>query len=145
MAGPNIEEVRSMAGEAMAADADVDQEDHVSVAAAAPIEGGDEAAEVNHTSPTRSLSATAVPRLAGALPLAVPSARPAMGSKQNHGSHGQVALSIVGESIEEAVAGVMSTRGALFKASRDQLPIPRCCKFLGSIPKAWMVFALTCN
>ena len=46
------------------------------------------------------------------------------------------ALSIVGDTIEEAVQGVMQARRTLFQAQKDSMPIPRCVKYLGGLPKA---------
>ena len=45
-------------------------------------------------------------------------------------------MTIVGDTIEEAVAGAIHARGSLFKATRDDMLIPRNIKCLGNIPKA---------
>ena len=63
-----------------------------------------------------------------------PSLQPNQSSKPNV-SQG-FALSIVGDTIEEAVAGVMQARRTLFQAQKDSMPIPRCIKHLGGLPKA---------
>ena len=63
-----------------------------------------------------------------------PSLQPNQSSKPNV-SQG-FALSIVGDTIEEAVAGVMQARRTLFQAQKDSMPIPRCVKYLGGLPKA---------
>ena len=65
---------------------------------------------------------------------------PSLQPQQNQPSKPNVsqgfALSIVGDTIEEAVAGVMQARRTLFQAQKDSMPIPRCVKFLGGLPKA---------
>lgn len=41
--------------------------------------------------------------------------------------------------IGDAMTQIMNTRKALFKASKGEMPIPRCIKFVGALPKAHSV------